>query len=583
VGAKRRGSRQSQRPRNTPRSGPAPVADATNSEVRYFRQLEALGRQLKQGRDVFKVTRAALRAGLELLSASEGCVALLTPSKPQIDLPFSVPRDANFDRDLLTSFIRGGEDPIPPNLALGRIRRRGRMWGVLAVRAPTGAFTWRHRDSLSAIAALANEALDRIDEERIREVRARIDYKIMEQLRPKDLFYQVLHGLHSLTQYDHSASLWIYNPGAELLEVVAETITWKKGKSDKIGLKLPLGQPLLALLAPGVAYGFDRPAEAWEEWTTGSAVGLAELLDINSSDAGSGNVPLDRSMLCAPLATRDRVLGLLKVASKHSGWFGAYEAELVAQFLPHASIALQNSQRTQSLEQNLIQAERKHAMADLARGVAHDVNNALGAVLPLVQQIRAELAEGSIDASAISGDLREIERSIQICRRIFGGMLSFARGGAQAAAGANIKQAIDNTRAILKQGFARHGIQVVVEMDPELPPIKGAQADLEQLFLNLLSNSRDAMPSGGRLTIRARRLPQGIELLVEDTGCGIPPEHLSMVMEPFFSTKPEGNGLGLSICRSIVWQMQGKLDITSTPGAGTRIMILIPAAAEKTP
>jgi two-component system NtrC family sensor kinase len=582
VSAKRRGSRQSRRPPNTPRPGPAPEADATNLEIRYFRQLEALGRQLKQGRDVFKVTRAALRTGLELLGAGEGCVALLTPSKPQIELPFSAPRDANWDRELLTSFIRGGEDPIPPNLALGRIRRRGRMWGVLAVRSPTGAFTWRHRDALSAIAALANEALDRIDQERIREVRARIDYKIMEQLRPKDLFYQVLHGLHSLTQYDHSASLWIYNPGADLLEVVAETITWKKGKSDKIGLKLPLAQPLLALLEPGVAFGFDRPAEAWEEWTTGNAVGLAELLDINSSDAGSGNVPLDRSMLCAPLATRDRVLGLLKVASKHSGWFGSYEAELVAQFLPHASIALQNSQRTQSLEQNLIQAERKHAMADLARGVAHDVNNALGAVLPLVQQIRAELAEGSIDPSAIGGDLREIERSIQICRRIFGGMLSFARGGTQAPAGANIRQAIDNTRAILKQGFARHGIQVVVEVDSELPSIKGAQADLEQLFLNLLSNSRDAMPSGGRLTIRARRLPQGIELIVEDTGCGIPPEHLQMVLEPFFSTKPEGNGLGLSICRSIVWQMQGKLDITSTPGAGTRITILIPAAAEKT-
>ena len=103
---------------------------------------------------------------------------------------------------------------------------------------------------------------------------------------------------------------------------------------------------------------------------------------------------------------------------------------------------------------------------------------------------------------------------------------------------------------------------------------------MEQLLLNLLSNSRDAMPNGGRLTIQVRRLPAGIELLVEDTGCGIPPEHLSTVLEPFFSTKPEGTGLGLSICRSIVWQMQGKLDIASTPGTGTRIMVLIPIAAE---
>ena len=154
----------------------------------------------------------------------------------------------------------------------------------------------------------------------------------------------------------------------------------------------------------------------------------------------------------------------------------------MAQFLPHASIALQNSQRTQSLEQTLIQAERKHAMADLARGVAHDVNNALGAVLPLVQQIRAELTEGSIDASAITADLREIERSIQICRRIFGGMLNFARGGTQSAAGANIKQAIENTRGILKQSFIRHGIQVVVEVGPDLPSIKGASPTWSNSF-----------------------------------------------------------------------------------------------------
>src|SRR5207244_9726159 len=140
------------------------------------------------------------------------------------------------------------------------------------------------------------------------------------------------------------------------------------------------------------------------------------------------------TLCCALRTAGDGVLGLLKVTARHAGWFGPYETELVGQFLPHASIALQNSQRTETLELNLIQAERKHAMADLARGVAHDVNNALGVVLPLIQQIRAELGEGTIDPSAIGGDLREIERSIQICRRIFGGMLSFARGGTQEAA-----------------------------------------------------------------------------------------------------------------------------------------------------
>jgi signal transduction histidine kinase len=548
-------------------------------ELRWLRQLAAFTSQFREGRDVAKVTRAALRAGVELLGAKEGSVAVLSPGKPHVETVFAMPTSASWDREFLTSFIRGGENPIPANLALGRLRRRQRMWGVLAVRSLGGRFTWDHREALSALAAAANEVLDRIDQERIREVRARIDYKILEQLRPKDLFYQVLHGLHSLTQYDHSATLLIYDPGGTL-EVVAETITWKKGKSDKIGLKLPLPVSLLSLLRPGVVYGFDRPGQLWEEWTGTEAVGLAELLDTPVPEV-EATVPPDRSMLCAPLATRERVLGLLKIAARHAGSFGSYEAELVGQFLPHASIALQNSQRTESLEQNLIQAERKHAMADLARGVAHDVNNALGAVLPLVQQLRADLAAGNVDVASFVEDLRLIEGSILTSRRIFGGMLSFARGAAHDASGANIRQAIDNTRTILKEGLRRRGVEVIVEADSGLPSLPGAQSDLEQLLLNLLTNARDAMPHGGRLMIAARRNEAGIVLVVEDTGIGIPAENLSKVVEPFFSTKPEGNGLGLAICRSIVWQMQGKLEITSTPGVGTRVTVLLPVPARE--
>jgi signal transduction histidine kinase len=541
-----------------------------------LRQLSAFHGQFREGRDVSKVARAALRAGLELLGAKEGCVAVLNPGQPRVELAFSIPAETSWDGDLLTSFIRGGENRIPVPLALGRLRRRGRMWGVLAVRAPGGRFDWDHRKALSALAAAASDVFERIDQERIWEVRARIDCKILEQLRPKDLCYQVLHGLHSLTHYDHSASLLIYEPGGGTLEVVAETITWKKGKSDKIGLKHPLPGSLLTLLRPGVVYGFDRPRTAWEEWTGAAAVSLAELLDTHHPDLAAGEAPLDRSMLCAPLVTRDRVLGLLKVAAKHSGSFGSYEADLVAQFLPHVAIALQNTQRTESLEMNLIQAERKHAMAELARGVAHDVNNALAAVLPLVQQMRAELAAGQVEVPSFAEDLRQIEGSIQISRRIFGGMLNFARGAVHGTGHAEVKPAIDNTRAILKDGLQRRGIEVVVEVEPRLPLISGSQGDLEQLFLNLLSNSRDAMPQGGRLLITARQAEQAIELVVEDTGAGIPPEHLSKVFEPFFSTKPQGNGLGLSICRSIVWQMQGKMAIRSTPGEGTRVTVTLP-------
>ncbi len=563
---------------NDNRSPPGPRGPAAaggprsaDFELRCLRQFWAFAGQFRGGTDATKVTRAALRAGVDLLGAPEGCLAVLAPGRQQLEVPFSVPAEAHWDRELLASFIRGGENPVPPDLALGRLRRRGRMWGVLAVRAAGVRFRWEHREALSSLAGAASDVLERLDRERLREVRARIDYKIQEQLRPKDLFYQVLHGLHSLTRYDHSASLLIYEPDSGTLEVVAEVVTWKKGKSDRVGAKLPFPEALLPLLRPGVVYGFDRTGGAWREWTDQGAVGLVDL-----PGSGDGDAPPDRSRLIAPLATRERVLGLLSVAATHPATFGRYEAELVGQFLPHASVAIQNSRRTESLELNLIQAERKHAMAGLARGVAHDVNNALGAVLPLIQQMRAELRDGVAVPASFAEDLRQVEESVQVSRRIFGGMLRFARGETADAAGANVRRAVENTLAILREGVQRRGIHVAVDVEVGLPPLPVPQGDLEQLFLNLLTNARDAMPSGGRLSVAARREGPGVTLAVEDTGTGIAAEHLSKVLEPFFTTKPRGNGLGLSICRSIVWQMQGKLDIKSTPGQGTRVTAVIP-------
>jgi signal transduction histidine kinase len=534
---------------------------------------------MRTATDVAKVTRATLRAGMALLRAHAGCVAALAPDKEHVEFSCAMgPEEENrWDRELLTSFIRGGEVDIPANWALGRLRRRGRMWGVLAVQSDGCQFSWSEIEALSSLAAFANEVIDRIDQEKIRSVRARIDCKILEQLRPKDLFYQVLHGLHSLIHYDHSATLFIYKPPDSALEIVAETVPWKKGKSTKIGLKLPLPESFRVLLRPDVVYGFDRRSVSWEEWTDGRAVKLAELLDTNYGDAASGSAPLDRSMLCAPLVWREAGLGVLKVTGKHPSFFGSYEAGLVEQFLPPVSIALQHWQRTESLELNLIEAERKHAMANLARGVAHDVNNALGAVLPLVQQMRCELDAGKVEAKVLMDDLRQIESSIQTSRRIFNGMLNFARGSA--SSGANIKQAIDNTRVILKEGLQRRGIEVTADVEPSLPSIDGSQGDLEQLFLNLLTNARDAMPEGGRLTIAAHGCGSNIRMAVSDTGSGIPPEHMAKVQEPFFSTKPDGNGLGLSICRSIVWQLRGKLEISSVLGEGTCVGVTIPISS----
>jgi signal transduction histidine kinase len=554
---------------------------AHDGELELLQRLRSLTAQCKDGCDPDKLLRAALRLSLEHFAAVSGCVAIRAPGRSAVELLFSVPKEASWDTATMSAFLRGEEVRVPPERMFARIRRHGRMWGLLAIQAPDKDFRWDARQALSAIGSTVTELIERADHQRVREVRTRIDQKILEQLRPKDVFYQILHGLRSLTGYDHSAALLTCDNELNHLEVVAEQIAWCKAKSQRIGLKLPLTPSLRERLTRGVCFGFDHDGHAWRDFSGQAAEELAVLLDYNREKPPAKTIAAESAMLCAPLCTQHGPLGLLKVAALHPATFGKHEAELVNGFLLPASVALQNLRRTQSLEQQVIAAERKHAMADLARGVSHDVNNALGAVLPLVQQLRADLGEGEFEPTQAAADLEQVERSLQVCRRIFGGMLGFARGAVHSAGNVYLRHEVDCTLAILKEGIQRQNITLDVDIPADLPPICAVRADVEQLLLNLFSNSRDAMPQGGTLRVYAAKRDGEIEFSVEDTGCGIPATHLAKVQEPFFTTKPTGNGLGLSICRSIVSELRGSLYIESQPQQGTRVRVVVPAGGGK--
>jgi len=229
----------------------------------------------------------------------------------------------------------------------------------------------------------------------------------------------------------------------------------------------------------------------------------------------------------------------------------------------------------------MLEAEKKHAVANLLRGVSHDVNNALGCVLPLVQQILADVESNELQGDTLSQDLQQIEQSLQTCRRIFGGMLALARDTSQGNLQANVRRALDSTLAVLRDGLERQGIQVDIQLGDAVPNIQAGQGDLEQLFLNLATNARDAMPTGGVLSIKADAVGDDIAILIHDTGCGIPAESMSLIQEPFFTTKKHGNGLGLSICGSIIRNAGGRMEIKSQPGVGTQIRVLLPIVRVK--
>ena len=547
-------------------------------ESSFPRFLEDARAHLERIRDDRKALSFSLRSIYHFFRADEACIAILPPGKEQAEVLFAIPRRAAWDSDLLTAFLQRRKPSIPPNILLTPLNRRGRSWAVLGIKRRDGTFSRDAARNLNQVARAISESIDRKDWERIVDVRSRIDRKVMEQLRPKDLFYQILHGLRSLTRYDHSSALLICEDGESHLELVAEQVAWLKGKSRRIGLKIALTDEIWKLMRGGTVYGFDREEHGWQGWSGDGTIPLAHILDYNWPASDGEPVPREAAILCAPLATLNGVLGVLKVAGRYPRSFGAYEAKLIERFMPLAAVAIQNSQRTVTLEAKMLAAERKHAIADLARGVSHDLNNAFGSILPLVQQMQADVESNRIDASVLLEDLRHVEQSVQTARRIFGGMLGLARGAAEKTGHGDVTRAIDSIVAILKDSIERQGIHLELQLPEALPLVRGGQGDLEQLFLNLVTNARDAMPRGGTLDVTGKQSGVMVEISIRDTGCGISEEHLSRIQEPFFTTKPNGNGLGLSICRSIIWEMQGDLAIISTVSAGTEVRVLMPIA-----
>jgi signal transduction histidine kinase len=125
------------------------------------------------------------------------------------------------------------------------------------------------------------------------------------------------------------------------------------------------------------------------------------------------------------------------------------------------------------------------------------------------------------------------------------------------------------------------GVAVALELAPDLPLVRGDEGQLRAAFLNLIRNSREAMPRGGRISIRTRRVEEGVEAEVRDTGGGIPAEALPRIFDPFYSTKEKGTGLGLAFTQQVVQEHGGQVRCDSAPGCGTVFTVRLPRAPEE--
>jgi hypothetical protein len=202
-------------------------------ELAALKFLDSLSTHLTAVREPHKALRHALRDTREFFDAARGCIATLRAGHPEAKILFTLPKQIAWDLSVLTRYIRHTYPGVAPDMLIGSIRRRDGACGAIALVRPGREFDREDRRLIARIAAALSAAAHRIDRDRLLGVRDRIDRKIMEQIHPKDLFYQILDGIRSLTLYDHSSALLIREEGEPSLRVVAEQIAWTKAKSER--------------------------------------------------------------------------------------------------------------------------------------------------------------------------------------------------------------------------------------------------------------------------------------------------------------------------------------------------------------
>jgi PAS domain S-box-containing protein len=230
------------------------------------------------------------------------------------------------------------------------------------------------------------------------------------------------------------------------------------------------------------------------------------------------------------------------------------------------------------LETQLTQAEKLSSIGLLAAGVAHEVNTPL-AVISSYAQMLAKQVRGDERVGPL---LDKITQQTFRASEIVNGLLNFSRTSGTAFTEIDVNTVIRDTLTLLEHQFKTANVKLEPSLDPALPPILGNPGKLQQVFLNLFLNAKDAMAGGGTLRV-ATEVNGHVGVSISDTGSGISPEHVKRIYDPFFTTKSapregqrRGTGLGLAVTYGIIQEHAGKIEVESQAGAGTTFYLEFP-------
>ncbi|MCX7014342.1 MAG: GAF domain-containing protein [Candidatus Sumerlaeota bacterium] len=571
----------------------APTPKALAEELERVRLLYRIGRLIDPASDSRKILHAILREAVRAMRATSGSLVLIDQARGLLNIEVAVGIDPEAWRALVlrvgegvTGHVAKTGKPLrvnDVNRSRHYVRLRegvasemavplivdGRAIGVLNVDADRpNAFS---ADDESLLAAAAEEAARVIQISRLHE-------QIRHQAAKLETLYRVGQTITTAPRLEEV-----------LNRIAAEVRSAMNAKVCSILLLDETGEELSIQATAGASQEYTkRSALRVRDTLVGQVALTGKPLAVRDVRRAPGfrQAALARreglcSLLCVPIHFLDRPIGVLNIYTGEPTDFGDAETHLLTALAGQSAVAIENARRMARIaetEEQLRQAEKLSALGALAAEIAHEIRNPITIIQMLMESLAADVAEGDPrrkDVAVINAKLSQINRIVEQ-------VLDVARAREERFAPFDVHDAIEDALFLTQRRLAASGVELRRRYTRDLPRVHGDRIEIEQVLLNLILNACQAMPDGGRLTISTRLKERDNEprvaIRVADTGPGIPRSRLDRIFAPFYTTRPDGVGMGLFVARKVMAAHRGELTVEGRPGEGAVFEAALPVA-----
>jgi two-component system sensor histidine kinase HydH len=392
-----------------------------------------------------------------------------------------------------------------------------------------------------------------------------LDMTSIDEARRSDVWHAILMGMILLLAGFAGITLLLL---AQSYRAARTSLSRIKAFSDHVVENMPIGlvatdnrqhvvvfnqvaESVLQLPAPSVIgnpAGQVLPAALWSQVEAGSAPNAAILeKEVDCALAGGRVIPLE--------------IGAGRLTDESGRYLGSI-------------LLFKDLSEIRTLRNEIARNQRLVTVGRLAAGVAHEIRNPLSSIKGFATYFRERYRENEQDAQTASILIQEVDR----LNRVVGQLQEFSRPVSILPRPVRLDRLIADIVKLVESQARAKGVTVAIEHRPGMPEVLLDADRLNQVLLNLFLNGIEAMDRGGVLTVRVDEAADSrrLEIRVSDTGCGIRPEDLSHIFEPYFTTKPSGTGLGLAIAHNIIEAMGAEFAVQSVPGAGTTFTLKVP-------